>query len=152
MEILESVKTCITKAVDKATADGFNVDNGLKAIGITNQRETTVVWSKSTGVALYNAIVWMDNRTTSICRYIYKIPSIFSTIAISLSKLTSFFQKKKEKLATFLVFWNDCFLVIGGIWIKILELKPICLHGKTGKPFDFYFFVFFFRIWITILY
>lgn len=82
MEILESVKTCVTKAVDKATADGFNVDNGLKAIGITNQRETTVVWSKSTGVALYNAIVWMDNRTTSICRYIYKIPSIFSTIAL----------------------------------------------------------------------
>ncbi|CAH1419019.1 unnamed protein product [Lactuca virosa] len=72
MEILESVKTCITKAVDKATADGFNVDNGLKAIGITNQRETTVVWSKSTGVALYNAIVWMDNRTTSICRKLEK--------------------------------------------------------------------------------
>ncbi|CAI9267411.1 unnamed protein product [Lactuca saligna] len=72
MEILESVKTCVTKAVDKATADGFNVDNGLKAIGITNQRETTVVWSKSTGVALYNAIVWMDNRTTSICRRLEK--------------------------------------------------------------------------------
>lgn len=68
MEILESVKVCVAKAVDKATADGFNVDKGLKAIGLTNQRETTLVWSKSTGVPLYNAIVWMDARTTVICR------------------------------------------------------------------------------------
>lgn len=68
MEILESVKVCITKAVDKATADGFNVDKGLKAIGLTNQRETTLVWSKSTGAPLHNALVWMDVRTTSVCR------------------------------------------------------------------------------------
>lgn len=68
MEILESVRLCIAKAVDKATAAGHNVDSGLKAIGLTNQRETTVVWSKSTGLPLYNAIVWMDVRTSSICR------------------------------------------------------------------------------------
>lgn len=68
MEILESVKVCITKAVDKATANGFNVDKGLKAIGLTNQRETTLVWSKSTGAPLHNALVWMDVRTTSVCR------------------------------------------------------------------------------------
>lgn len=58
----------MTKALDKATADGYNVDSGLKAIGLTNQRETVVVWSKSTGSPLYNAIVWMDVRTSSICR------------------------------------------------------------------------------------
>ncbi|CAA2987091.1 glycerol kinase [Olea europaea subsp. europaea] len=57
MEILESVRACVSKAVDKATAAGHNVDNGLKAIGLTNQRETTVVWSKSTGLPLYNASV-----------------------------------------------------------------------------------------------
>lgn len=68
-EILESVKVCIAKALDKATADGYNVDGGLKAIGLTNQRETTLVWSKSTGLPLYNAIVWMDARTSSICRF-----------------------------------------------------------------------------------
>ncbi|CAJ1951327.1 unnamed protein product [Sphenostylis stenocarpa] len=72
MEILESVKVCVAKAVDKATADGFNVDKGLKAIGLTNQRETTLVWSKSTGLPLYNAIVWMDVRTSSICRRLEK--------------------------------------------------------------------------------
>lgn len=32
-------------------------------LGITNQRETTLVWSRSTGQPLYNAIVWLDNRT-----------------------------------------------------------------------------------------
>lgn len=69
MEILESARVCMAKAVDKATADGHNVDGGLKAIGLTNQRETTLVWSKSTGRPLYNAIVWMDVRTSSICRY-----------------------------------------------------------------------------------
>lgn len=48
-------------------------DNGLhanqiKAIGITNQRETTVVWDKNTGKPLYNAIVWQDKRTSEICQ------------------------------------------------------------------------------------
>ncbi|XP_074379348.1 glycerol kinase-like [Apium graveolens] len=72
MEILESAKVCMTKAIEKATADGHDVENGLKAIGITNQRETTVIWSKSTGAPLHNAIVWMDVRTSSICRRLEK--------------------------------------------------------------------------------
>ena len=41
--------------------------NQIKSIGITNQRETTVVWNKNTGEPLYNAIVWQDKRTASIC-------------------------------------------------------------------------------------
>ncbi|NBX65478.1 MAG: glycerol kinase [Proteobacteria bacterium] len=39
----------------------------VTAIGITNQRETTVVWDKSTGKPLYNAIVWQDRRTAGFC-------------------------------------------------------------------------------------
>ena len=39
----------------------------ISAVGITNQRETTVVWDKSTGEPVYNAIVWQDRRTASIC-------------------------------------------------------------------------------------
>ncbi|KAH7547427.1 hypothetical protein FEM48_Zijuj01G0308900 [Ziziphus jujuba var. spinosa] len=66
LEILESARVCMTKAIDKATADGHNVDKGLKAIGLSNQRETTLVWSKSTGSPLYNAIVWMDARTKNV--------------------------------------------------------------------------------------
>jgi glycerol kinase len=39
----------------------------IKGIGITNQRETTVVWNKHTGKPIYNAIVWQDRRTASLC-------------------------------------------------------------------------------------
>ncbi|XP_074574679.1 glycerol kinase-like [Curcuma longa] len=75
MEILQSVRVCMEKAVEKATAAGRNVDAGLRAIGITNQRETTVVWSRSTGHPLYHAVVWMDSRTDDICkRLISQLP------------------------------------------------------------------------------
>jgi glycerol kinase len=40
----------------------------IKAIGVTNQRETIVAWSKSSGAPLYKAIVWQDRRTTDICQ------------------------------------------------------------------------------------
>lgn len=39
----------------------------IAALGITNQRETTVIWDKNTGKPIYNAIVWQDRRTASIC-------------------------------------------------------------------------------------
>ena len=39
----------------------------IKGIGITNQRETTLVWNKKTGECVYNAIVWQDRRTISTC-------------------------------------------------------------------------------------
>lgn len=44
----------------------------IKAIGITNQRETTVVWNRKTGKPIYNAIVWQDKRTASICERLKK--------------------------------------------------------------------------------
>ena len=39
----------------------------IKAIGITNQRETTIVWDRASGQPIYNAIVWQDRRTAEIC-------------------------------------------------------------------------------------
>ncbi|MBQ4913179.1 glycerol kinase GlpK [Maribacter sp. MMG018] len=42
----------------------------IKGIGITNQRETTVVWDKVTGEPVYNAIVWQDKRTADICQHL----------------------------------------------------------------------------------
>lgn len=41
--------------------------NQIECIGITNQRETTVLWDKHTGIPIHNAIVWQDRRTASIC-------------------------------------------------------------------------------------
>jgi glycerol kinase len=51
------------EAITKAGLEGSNI----KAIGITNQRETTVVWNKTTGKPVYNAIVWQDRRTADYC-------------------------------------------------------------------------------------
>lgn len=44
----------------------------IKAIGITNQRETTIVWNKNTGEPVYNAIVWQCRRTSTICNDLVK--------------------------------------------------------------------------------
>ena len=53
-------------------AYGFAKDSGasIVGIGITNQRETTLVWDRETGNCLYNAIVWQDRRTAETCREI----------------------------------------------------------------------------------
>lgn len=56
----------------KAVAEQVIVESGigpeqLAAIGITNQRETTILWEKATGLPVYNAIVWQCRRTTPIC-------------------------------------------------------------------------------------
>ncbi|MBL4839125.1 MAG: glycerol kinase, partial [Kordiimonadaceae bacterium] len=50
-------------AFSTAEAKGFTVE----AIGITNQRETTILWDKDTGKPIYNAIVWQDRRTAETC-------------------------------------------------------------------------------------
>lgn len=61
-----SVQECIQGAL--ATAREKVGDVKVIALGITNQRETTLVWDKATGHALHKAIVWMDTRTESICK------------------------------------------------------------------------------------
>jgi glycerol kinase len=53
-------------AAEAITKAGLSIQN-IAAIGITNQRETTVVWDKKTGIPVYNAIVWQDRRTADYC-------------------------------------------------------------------------------------
>ncbi len=53
-------------ATEAISMKGLSV-NEVAAIGITNQRETTVVWNKTTGQPIYNAIVWQDRRTADFC-------------------------------------------------------------------------------------
>lgn len=55
------------RAVGAALAESDVSREQIVALGITNQRETTVVWDKNTGEPVYNAIVWQDTRTTDIC-------------------------------------------------------------------------------------
>ncbi|PSJ47771.1 glycerol kinase [Zobellella endophytica] len=63
MEIWASQRSTLTEVLAKT---GISPDQ-IAAIGITNQRETTVVWEKSTGKPVYNAIVWQCRRTADIC-------------------------------------------------------------------------------------
>jgi glycerol kinase len=53
--------TC--QVIDGALAKGGLVPGDLAAVGITNQRETAVLWDKATGIPVHNALVWMDTRT-----------------------------------------------------------------------------------------
>jgi len=53
-------------ALEAITKAGLESDN-IAAIGITNQRETTIVWNRKTGKPVYNAIVWQDRRTSDFC-------------------------------------------------------------------------------------
>lgn len=64
-EIWQGVQECTQQAVRAAEKEHGKLN--VKAIGITNQRETTVVWDKANGKPLHNAIVWMDSRTEQIC-------------------------------------------------------------------------------------
>ncbi len=63
LEIYNDQLETFTKAVSES---GINPED-IAAIGITNQRETTVVWDRETGEPIYKAIVWLDKRTTEIC-------------------------------------------------------------------------------------
>ncbi|XP_073801965.1 glycerol kinase isoform X3 [Danio rerio] len=73
-EILQSVYECMDRTCEKLTQLNIDVSN-IKAVGVTNQRETTLVWDKQTGEPLYNAIVWLDLRTQStVERLINKTP------------------------------------------------------------------------------
>lgn len=63
MEIWSSQASVIAEAI---TSIGINGKN-IAGIGITNQRETTIVWDAETGTPVYNAIVWQDRRTSGYC-------------------------------------------------------------------------------------
>lgn len=67
VEIVTSVEKCIDGAIEAFENQGHSISS-IKSVGITNQRETTVVWNKVTGEPLYNAIVWTDTRTQALVR------------------------------------------------------------------------------------
>ena len=59
--LLKSVEECVEVVAGKLRTGGYRLDQ-VVGIGITNQRETTVVWDRLTGEALYHAVVWCDAR------------------------------------------------------------------------------------------
>ena len=63
-EIWQTQLNSIKTVIEKSSINPENIDS----IGITNQRETTIIWNKNTGEPVYNAIVWQDRRTAKICK------------------------------------------------------------------------------------
>ena len=72
------------KVAENLDQMGISV-NEMKSIGLANQRETTVVWDRETGKPLYNAIVWLDTRTSSLAE---------ESIARTETKSKDFFKEK----------------------------------------------------------
>ena len=66
-EIWLKQKECLLGALADLNLSG----SALRALGITNQRETTIVWSKKTGEPIYRAIVWQDRRTAAFCERLH---------------------------------------------------------------------------------
>ena len=89
IEIWESIKNCIEE-VDKK----FPI-NQLSSIGITNQRETTLAWSKSTGEPLHNALVWQDTRTQDICHELKQINELSEEFSKTGLPIATYFSISK---------------------------------------------------------
>ncbi len=68
MEILYSQFQAVTDVITQKKV----ISSDIAAIGITNQRETTILWDKGTGKPIYNAIVWQCRRTAEMCEEIKK--------------------------------------------------------------------------------
>jgi glycerol kinase len=92
---MTSIKNCIRGATKKFVEEQGNDIASIAAIGITNQRETTVVWDAKTGEPLNNAVVWSDTRTASIVQH-YKSRGREEEIRqISGLSLTTYFSAVK---------------------------------------------------------
>ncbi|TVR74164.1 MAG: glycerol kinase, partial [Sphaerobacteraceae bacterium] len=63
----EEIWNAQVDVIQQVLKSGVGSQSDVVAIGITNQRETTVVWERSTGRPVHNAIVWQDRRTAGYC-------------------------------------------------------------------------------------
>ncbi|CAF1105637.1 unnamed protein product [Rotaria sordida] len=70
-EILNKTILCIEKAIEQLHELGYKKSD-IKVIGVTNQRETTILWDKYTGKVFYNALVWLDARTEETVDFLLK--------------------------------------------------------------------------------
>ena len=59
LDVIKTVKETVNNVLKK--------HKNIEACGITNQRETTIVWSRTSGIPIYSAIVWQDRRTHEYC-------------------------------------------------------------------------------------
>jgi glycerol kinase len=93
LEIWNNTREVIREALIKT---GLKPED-LAAVGVTNQRETAVVWEKSTGTPVYNALVWQDTRTDSICQELAREGGQDRLRAKTGLPLTTYFSGPKVK-------------------------------------------------------
>ena len=84
LELWESQRSVAAQALRK-----LGPDARIAGIGITNQRETTILWDKATGEPVYNAIVWQCRRTAGICDKLKETPGMAASRSSSMSRLRS---------------------------------------------------------------
>src|SRR6185437_7318644 len=93
MEILSSQMSCAVEALAKVNARATDV----AAIGITNQRETVIVWDRATGKPIHPAIVWQDRRTAGFCKELEERGAGESVAATTGLVLDPYFSATKIK-------------------------------------------------------
>ena len=130
------------KVTKNVIAKAKKLNIKIKALGITNQRETTICWDKKTGKPVYNAIVWQDRRTESYCKklkkkekLIRKKTGLFIDPYFSATKIKWIIEnvpkaKKLLKNGQLLFGTIDCFL----IW-KLTDGK---VHATDATNADSY--------------
>ena len=64
----EEIWACTQEVIKNVLQKAGASSRDILSIGVTNQRETTIIWNKNTGLPYYNAIVWQDTRTNAICK------------------------------------------------------------------------------------
>ncbi|KAI8997838.1 hypothetical protein BDB01DRAFT_772636 [Pilobolus umbonatus] len=95
-DILNTVNLCIEEAVKKFCVLGYKASN-ITCVGITNQRETTMVWDTQTGEPLYPAMVWSDSRTANLVRELNKKEGADTLRELCGLPLTTYFSAVKLK-------------------------------------------------------
>ncbi len=90
-EIRHSIDTVVTGALEAAGASAADV----AAVGITNQRETTLLWSRTSGEPVGNAIVWQDTRTAELCRELAGSAGVDRFRALTGLPLATYFSAPK---------------------------------------------------------
>ncbi|TIV00145.1 MAG: glycerol kinase [Mesorhizobium sp.] len=120
-EIWSSVVATVKAALKSAGRDASDV----AAIGITNQRETVVIWDRATAKPIHNAIVWQDRRTAPLCQNLKK-----QGLEKKFTRRTGLLLDNIEKNA-----WDDELLAILGIPGKMLPQVKDCAddYGITEK-------------------
>ena len=92
------------KALKKVIKKASLLKGKILSIGITNQRETTILWNKKTGKPVYNAIVWQDRRTHDFCEKLFT--EIMSSSVLPNNCIVYWFTR-------FLVPKNSCLSLVG---------------------------------------